>query len=463
MSINKKHSRALKLMICAIVLSLALPAAAFGATEGGYTIEFRYLEGDTEVTVPDTYTVLGREYKLVSKQAPVLESTLPVTRTYTYKINGALSAEDMKIIAGDPSLQLQPVYETRDREADIIVKEQGLKNNDVTYIEENYNDRAFAVSAEDQAAGITGRSAFKVAGVQFKVTSRSNIGPGLPLSYEAEIAYRGLEYYNALVYYTLAKEYTRDENAGNVNQYVVVATYEPADKKDETTPVITDKPDATGSDKGTGAGTGTDAGTAAGTGAGTGTATGTGATDGTAAGSGAGGNGETGGADGTADGDGTADETTAEPEVVGIPDEDIPLIDSQTGDVVNDIANGDVPLGSPEVSGAWSIASLLLSAAAVLIAMTTIVQTVIEKAGAMQSEASQKKNKLAVLAAKAATTFLGIATLLVWTIIDNFSTSNPYVWVNQNTLIVAIIFALTAAAFIIKGRLASENSMGEAD
>jgi hypothetical protein len=184
-------------------------------------VEYRYAEGETP-DIPDSIERFGREYRLTGQTEPVLESTLPNERTYTYKIDGKLSPEDIALVGDLPGLTLTPVDVELDREVDKTIIMKGLPHNDVDQIPET---KAFKVTSAS-AAGGTASVMLNRAAVDFIITSDTD---GLPEEYEATVIYRGVESYNDVGYYLANMNYKTTQSEGETNYYVIVATYEPVD------------------------------------------------------------------------------------------------------------------------------------------------------------------------------------------------------------------------------------------
>ena len=218
----KKIQRLSVMLTVILVLVCFMPVTAFAAP-GDMTIEYRYAEGES-VDVPATITRLNREYRLVNQAAPVLETTLPVTRTYTYRIDGALSVADLAQIAAIPGLSLEANQEELQREVEKVVTVENLSSNDV----EELAGKAPETMPCENGTGTLQRSgvAFTVAGTDSR---------GLPSGYNATIVYRGLETYMGDVYYVAEDTYQSTVQEGTVNQYVIIATYEPVNATEETT------------------------------------------------------------------------------------------------------------------------------------------------------------------------------------------------------------------------------------
>lgn len=206
------------IFIVALALVSIMPTTAFAAP-GDITIEYRYLEGET-VDVPTTVTQLNREYRLVGQTPSVLESTLPVTRTYTYEIDGALSDEDLKQIASMPGLTVEPRQEQLEREAEKTVKLNSLRSNDVSKLP--------AGQAPQTIPADTGTGTLRRSGIEFSVTGWD--ARGLPNEYEASVKYRGIEIYLGDVYYVAESTYQTTVSEDDVDQFVIVATYRPVDQ-----------------------------------------------------------------------------------------------------------------------------------------------------------------------------------------------------------------------------------------
>jgi hypothetical protein len=224
------------MVICLLpALLLAFPLVAVAAPgdedeppTASITMEYRYAEGETP-NIPDTVTQFGATYHLVSQTDPVLESTLPITRTYSFRIDGAVSADDLAKYQNLPNLVLTPVEIPFEREVD---KTEVLEvpNNDV---DELPLSKKFDVTSAT-AAGGTAKVTLERAGVKYKVLKYNALER--PILFEATVVYRGIETYNAVGYYTAETTYTSDSVVGSTDQYIIVATYEPDEPPADITP-----------------------------------------------------------------------------------------------------------------------------------------------------------------------------------------------------------------------------------
>ncbi|MDR0854564.1 MAG: InlB B-repeat-containing protein [Clostridiales Family XIII bacterium] len=139
-------------------------------------------------------------------------------------------------------------------------------------------------------------------------------------------------------------------------------------------------------------------------------------------------------------------------------------LEAQTGNVFSDLGNGNVPLGSFFAKGAWSLLSAVMSIAAVVISLILAVGALARRRredehrsvntyGYEDSEKRRRHGKLL----KALTCLAGVATLMVWIILDDFS--QPMAWVNSWTLFVGLVFIVQIALLVIyKLRSAGRDS-----
>ena len=246
----KKAGRGLFLLL--LLLAVMAPMGKAYAGEGppsnpeeepseNITIEHRYYEGqEGDLVIRDTIVQFGRVYRLIDTSEPVLEDTLPRTRTYTFKIDGNLSKEDLALIDGlEDIINITPVEEVFEREVDKTIVIGGLPTNEVEYLAES---KEFQVAAAKEP-GLQTTKALARAGVSFEVEAYEDSGleRSLPSSYKATIVYRGTETYTEVIYYLAEVTYEKTETVGEIKQYVVKATYAPTGEVaavDDLTPEI---------------------------------------------------------------------------------------------------------------------------------------------------------------------------------------------------------------------------------
>ena len=389
-----KSNKLVLLVIIALMAITLLPLntmIAYAAPEDNVTVEYRYTEGDT-VVIPPTITRLGREYRLLSRAEPVLESSLPQVRTYNYRINGALTAAELAIVqSASPDLSITPVDIVKEREVDKTKILSGRPNNDVDSIP---LEDTFEVTS---ATAASGKEMIKLhrAGIEFEVESWEIPGE-LPGTYKATVVYRGIETYSELGYYLAETTYQSQVTEGETKTFIIVAIYEPTDLDQEAAPVIagpttTEIP--------------------------------------------------------------TPDPPEAPAEFT---EEQLALLESQiplsAGDPLaplKNIVDGLTPLGGFGVTSAWSVVSMLMSFVAVALGITKGAGMIVGRkknkaatlAGNDQSPA-KTKGLLKILAI-----IFGALTPVTWLFVDNLS--QPQVWINKGTMFVGAIFVVNLVLFIV--------------
>jgi hypothetical protein len=180
-------------------------------------VEYRYSTGETP-TIPTTITQFNQDYRLVSQSAPVLESSLPQSRTYTYRVNGLLSVDDIAQAAA-LGIVLTPVDVVTEREVD-KVEVITIDNNDVDALP---LEKAFAVTSATDPSGYA-NVVLQRAAVSYTVVAEDD---GLPELYEATVTYRGIETYMSLGYYTATATFESVEPLDDIEVFVITAIYEP--------------------------------------------------------------------------------------------------------------------------------------------------------------------------------------------------------------------------------------------
>ena len=389
-----KSKKLVLLVILAFVAMSLLPLntiVAYAAPEDNVTVEYRYTEGDT-VTVPSTIMQLGREYRLISRAEPVLESTLPQVRTYNYRITGALTSAEAAILQNaDPYLSISPVNVVMEREIDKTDYLTGLPTNDVDRISPS---KAFEVTSATAASGKEMVTLVR-AGIEFDVESEEL--PGLPSSYKATVIYRGIETYNEVGYYLAENTYQSQVTEGEENVYIIIATYEPTDLDQEVVAAPVAQPPAPTP---------------------------------------------------TPEPEPTAEFTEEQLALLGA---QVPLSDGPLGPIKN-IVDGLTPLGGFGVTSAWSVASLFMSMIAIIFAIIVVVGMITGKnknsaaALAGNEQATAKNNGLFKILAL----IFSALTLITWLFVDDLSL--PQVWINKGTLFVGVVFVINLILFIISSQ-----------
>ena len=389
-----------KFIIILILLVLALPGTVF-ATEtelqGSYEyfqVEYRYAEGEAP-NIPQTIERFGRTFHLVRQSEPILESLLPIIRTYRYQINGYLTPEQVAE-AEALGITITPVEIEFEREVD-VVDVVTMDTNDVDDIPKT---KAFRVTSAKDPSGYEMKR-LQYTGVTFERMDFEEVmlpnGLVLPTEYEATVIYRGIETYNDVGYYYADAVFETEVKEGDAKIYVIVADYQ----SDMTYPPILEEEDLI--------------------------------------------------------------PPIDESETGNTDDNDEALIEGQTGNLLEDIINGNVPLGNTSIKGAWSFLSLILSVAGIAFACIFAIGGFIRKRSAsthkqmsvydekLVAEKKQRGSLFRMLAI-----MVSVITLLTWLILDNFS--HGIVWINGYTIAIAIMFAITLVLCVItRGRSVSDQ------
>jgi|GEM_PF-1276200 len=225
-----KSLRRLCVALVALAMMLAFPYTGFAQTVAdpgaGYNLqlEYRYTAGqEGSLAVPNEITRFGRGYHLIDRAPAVLESTLPATRTYTYKLDGVISQDEMASMDIPSNVTLTPTSAVVERMVDEEVDIPGMPANDVDLIPLT---RDFQVRSATSSTG-TATATLDRAAVQFDVEKVDPKFPDLPATYVAHVTYRGLETYEEGGFYQANATYDTVDDLDGVPQYIVVATYAP--------------------------------------------------------------------------------------------------------------------------------------------------------------------------------------------------------------------------------------------
>jgi uncharacterized repeat protein (TIGR02543 family) len=152
-------------------------------------------------------------------------------------------------------------------------------------------------------------------------------------------------------------------------------------------------------------------------------------------------------------------ETTGEAEVAtavvtGLGEKSQVKINAQTGNLIKDLIDGNVPLGNPIVRGAWSLLSLLMSIVAVVVSVLLILGALKRRRNGedeyrlddvAEEEYEKRRRRGRIL--KVLTVVLGILTPIVWLWLDNLN--QPVVWVNKFTVYVGIAFVAHVVLLVV--------------
>jgi hypothetical protein len=367
---------------------LAMPGAAFAAQEAqvsdNITIEYRYAEGETP-DIAASISQFGQTYHLVGTSEAVLESTLPTTRTYAYRVSGLVAEAQLAEIQGAGDITFTPVYLDKEEAADVPHTFSGLDNNDVAEL--LAIAQATDISLLLSGTAGEGRS-FKVlelSDISYKVTEDDD---GLPIKYQAECILRGVMITQVPGYYLVNANFTTSvQETDGVNQYIIVAEYVPDVLPPEDEIVEEEVIDE-------------------------------------------------------------QDVPMAALPAYGLSDSDVALVAGQGSNPFSNVAEGLVPVGGFGVKGVWSFLSFIMSAVGVVIAIALALGELArrhrvrgyENLGVYDSEALALAKKRGNLL-RTLTILFGLLTLFSFLILDDFYVG--MVWINANTIIVGIFFLVT--------------------
>ncbi|MDR0854062.1 MAG: InlB B-repeat-containing protein [Clostridiales Family XIII bacterium] len=149
--------------------------------------------------------------------------------------------------------------------------------------------------------------------------------------------------------------------------------------------------------------------------------------------------------------DNVTDSTTnvqSQPLYTGISDSGVEKLEAQTGNIITDLANGNVPLGGFAATGVWSLLNMIL-------AIVCAVAAFMLGYGAISKRTYTIPSQIIRLIAIASS----VITVVVWVILDQLHA--PTAWIDGHTPVILGLFALTAAitvAFNIEKRSAKEKT-----
>jgi len=376
-----------------LALTLALPMSVFaaepppeGAVGGTMQMEYRYAEGETP-DIPQEIVRFGFTYRLVSVSDPVLESELPTVRTYTYRVDGALSPEQIRDIKGLGDLKLTPQYLVYEEEVD-MVRKAPMKTNDVDDVDKLW---PFTVTSGTDPSGHETKM-LELTGATFAFTNPPAYDTrGLPMRYEVTAVYRGVQSYSAIAYYIADATFNTYEEEDGTAIYVVVANYvtddmpPPIDELEVIEPPEEAPPVAASSDP------------------------------------------------------------------IPIDDERIAM---QGPNLLMNLIDGLVPLGGLDASGVWSFLSMILSIAAIGMAIVFAIGAVLRRrrVAALAGLGVHDEERLAVIKKRGfilrlLTIIFGLITIFSWMYLDDFSVG--MVWVNEHTSFVGILFAVAVILCVL--------------
>lgn len=209
-------------------LGLCIPRVALAAVidrssidDSGYLIvSHSYLEGQDIPEIPSAITIDGSSYLLFSQDEAVVDETYkPPTMTVTRTIVGDVPSDDIENLAqyfgqtlmiteGDfvgpvarMSYEVVPVYESLTRGVDRTIVLEDMPNNDVALIPAVQD---FSITS-DIGVEATTIATLSRAAVSYSISSIDAYG--LPISYQAQVTYRGAENYLNLHHYQVAAIY----------------------------------------------------------------------------------------------------------------------------------------------------------------------------------------------------------------------------------------------------------------
>jgi hypothetical protein len=150
----------------------------------------------------------------------VPEAGLPETRTYTYRVSGALSPGQLAEVQAIGNVTLTPVASSYTYQVERDENLINLANNDIDELPQykQYSE----LSATSPGTTVSGN--LKLAEAEFSVAGKDALG--LPDNYSSHVVYRGAETASYIAYYTGEATFRRSVEEDGERIYVVIATYE---------------------------------------------------------------------------------------------------------------------------------------------------------------------------------------------------------------------------------------------
>jgi uncharacterized repeat protein (TIGR02543 family) len=146
----------------------------------------------------------------------------------------------------------------------------------------------------------------------------------------------------------------------------------------------------------------------------------------------------------------TENETTisAREGLVSFSAQDQARIESQTGNLFNDLANGNVPLGNFLAGGVWSLLSMLFAVLGLSISVVLILSAIVRRRrkDGIADEGTKRKDAVA-RTLTALTALVGVLVSIIWLLLDDLSL--PVAWINHQTVFVGIAFAVQIIIFVV--------------
>ena len=405
---KKLYAIALTLILIFCLSPMSVFATETGDSEGSYgtmQVEYRYKEGESP-NIQQQITQFGRVYHLVSTSGPVLESTLPTTRTYSYRIEGALTQAQIDSIKGLGNIKLTPMNVVYERKVDVEIvfpnpdRPDSVLTNDVDDIPRTWPCRV--TSGTDQS-GYEVKNLDRI-GVEYALATPPLDADGLPSGYVATVVYRGVETYAKVGYYYADATFMTTEEEDGVAVYVVVAEYQ----SEEIPPQVSEITPVPESDD-------------------------------------------------------------VLPPPAPVEDEVTNMLDNQGSNPFTNILDGNVPLGYPGITGVWSFLSLLFSLAALIIVLILAMGAAakwrrvgnLSKIGIYGDENWLATIRRRGIVLRILTILFGILTFVVWLYLDDFDLG--MVWISSSTVLVGVLFALTIVLSVLTNLRNMKTTSEDAD
>jgi hypothetical protein len=136
----------------------------------------------------------------------------------------------------------------------------------------------------------------------------------------------------------------------------------------------------------------------------------------------------------------------------GFSERDLARLAAQTGNIFKDLLNGNVPLGGLFARGVWSLLSLIFAVLALAVAAFSVLSYLMgRRPGDRAREGYARERRPQAWAFNGILVLLGLLTLVLWLIFDD--TSQPMVWIDDRTAVVAIPFIAQTVFRLLRGRI----------
>jgi uncharacterized repeat protein (TIGR02543 family) len=127
---------------------------------------------------------------------------------------------------------------------------------------------------------------------------------------------------------------------------------------------------------------------------------------------------------------------------------DVQRLESQSGNVITDLLDGNVPRGFAKAKGVWGFSNLIIAVLAFALAVTTILRSIAKRKQLYFSKTTYILRTASIIC--------GLVAVIVWLVVEQITAQ--VVWINQWTVPLAILFSAQVVIMAVHNILSTASN-----